>query len=67
MPISEELKMKWEAWKKLGVLSSEMECSTLFTLRSFLHIRTGAILLAILNQERDSKNIDHKTYFDTEN
>lgn len=67
MPISEELKMKWEAWKKLGVLSSEMECSTLFTLGSFLHIRTGAILLAILNQERDSHNIDHKTYFDTEN
>ncbi len=31
MPVSYELLAKWEAWKRLGVLASEMESADLFT------------------------------------
>ena len=31
MPVSYELNNRWEAWKRLGVLASEMESSTIFT------------------------------------
>ena len=31
MPVSYELQSKWEAWKRLGVLASEMESAALFT------------------------------------
>ena len=31
MPVSYELEPKWEAWKRLGVLASEMESAALFT------------------------------------
>lgn len=31
MPVSYELEAKWEAWKRLGVLASEMESAALFT------------------------------------
>ena len=30
MPVSYELQAKWEAWKRLGVLASEMESAALF-------------------------------------
>ena len=30
MPVSYELEQKWEAWKRLGVLASEMESAALF-------------------------------------
>lgn len=30
MPVSYELLAKWEAWKRLGVLASEMESAALF-------------------------------------
>ena len=36
MPINYELNNKWEAWKKLGVLASEMESAALFTVASYL-------------------------------
>ena len=36
MPVSYELKNKWEAWKRLGVLASEMESAALFTVAARL-------------------------------
>ncbi len=51
MPTSAELLNKWEAWKRLGVLASEMEASTLFTVGAVRGIRTGCVLHAVWNQE----------------
>jgi uridine phosphorylase len=49
---------KWEAWRRLGVLASEMEASTLFTVGAYRRLRTGAIFLAVWNQERYAAGLD---------
>lgn len=58
MPTSEALLEKWEAWKRLGVLASEMEASTLFTVGASLGVRTGAVFLCVWNQERANAGLD---------
>lgn len=58
MPIEGELKAKWEAWKRLGVLASEMEAATLFTVGASLGISTGAVFLSVWNQERYLLGLD---------
>lgn len=51
MPIAGELLAKWEAWKRLGVLASEMESAALFTVAASLHVRCGAVFHVLWNQE----------------
>lgn len=58
MPVSYELEAKWEAWKRLGVLASEMESSTLFTVGAALGLKTGAVFAALWNQERVKAGLD---------
>ncbi len=60
MPTSSELTQKWEAWKRLGVLASEMEASTLFSVASALGVRAGAVFHVIWNQERALKGLDNE-------
>ena len=52
MPVSYELLNKWEAWKRLGVLASEMESAALFTVANSLGVRCGSVFNVIWNQER---------------
>lgn len=52
MPVDYELLNKWEAWKKLGVLASEMESAALFTVANKLGVKAGTILSVVWNQER---------------
>ncbi|MBR2353363.1 MAG: uridine phosphorylase [Clostridia bacterium] len=58
MPIAGELLAKWEAWKRLGVLASEMEAATLFTVGAALGLATGAVFLSVWNQERFLAGMD---------
>ena len=58
MPIAAELKNKWNAWKSLGVLASEMEASTLFTVGAYLGIECGAVFTCVWNQERYAAGLD---------
>lgn len=58
MPTATALKTKWEAWRRLGVLASEMEASTLFTVGSYLGLRCGAVFLCVWNQERYLAGLD---------
>lgn len=58
MPTAGDLLEKWEAWKRLGVLASEMESGTLFTVASFLRVRCGAVFSAVWNQERANAGLD---------
>lgn len=58
MPTSAALLEKWEAWKRLGVLASEMEASTLFTVGAALGVQTGAVFHCIWNQERANAGLD---------
>lgn len=58
MPIASELLAKWEAWKRLGVLASEMEAAAIFTVCSALGAKAGAVFLAVWNQERFDAGLD---------
>lgn len=58
MPIAEELKGKWEAWKRLGVLCSEMESATQFVVADSLGVRAGAVFHVVWNQERKNAGLD---------
>ena len=51
MPVSYELTAKWEAWKRLGVLASEMEAAALFVVGAALGLRCGAVLHVVWNKE----------------
>ena len=58
MPVAGELLYKWEAWKRLGVLASEMESATLFTVCSYLGARAGSVFSVVWNQERFDAGLD---------
>ena len=58
MPIADTLLTKWEAWKRLGVLVSEMEASTIFTVAASLGLSAGAVFHVIWNQERANVGLD---------
>ena len=58
MPTCGELLAKWEAWKRLGVLASEMEAATLFTVCASLGLSSGAVFLCVWNQERFAAGLD---------
>ena len=53
MPMANELLERWEAWKRLGVLASEMEASTLFVVGAARNLHCGACFNVIWNQERE--------------
>jgi uridine phosphorylase len=60
MPVGSELIAKWEAYKKLGVLASEMESSTVFVVGKVRHARTGAMFHVLANQEREAAGLENK-------
>ena len=66
MPVSYELEAKWEAWKRLGVLASEMESAALFTVAAALGVRCGSAFHVIWNQEREKAGLDQKESEDVE-
>lgn len=65
-PVSYELLNKWEAWKRLGCLASEMESAALFVVASCLKVKVGSVFLAVANQEREKNNLENPVVHDTE-
>ena len=66
MPVSYELQNKWEAWKRLGCLASEMENAAIFIVGSFRRVRVGSVLLALANQEREKAGLENIPCYDTD-
>ena len=66
MPVSYELLNKWEAWKRLHVLASEMESAALFVCAASLDVRCGSCFHVIWNQEREAAGLDQKESHDVE-
>lgn len=60
LPNSVELQNKWEAWKKLGTLASEMESSALFIVAAYRKVRCGSVFTTVWNQERAKAGFDSK-------
>lgn len=65
-PVGYELLNKWEAWKQLGCLASEMESAALFVAASSLKVRAGACMLVVANQERENLGLENPVVHDTE-
>ena len=65
-PVSYELQQKWESWKRLGVLASEMESAALFVVASSLGVRCGSCFHVIWNQEREKAGLDQDMSIDTD-
>ena len=65
-PVSYELMNKWEAWKRLGCLASEMESAALFVVASYLHVRVGSCFLVVANQEREKLGLKNPVVHDTD-
>ena len=53
MAAADELKFKWNAWKKGGCLASEMESSALFIVGALRRMKAGACFHTVWNQESD--------------
>ncbi len=66
MPVGYELLAKWDAWKKLGVLASEMESAALYVVAAHLGVRAGTVLLAMANQEREALGLDNPVVHETD-
>ena len=66
MPVNYELLNKWEAWKKMGTLASEMESAALFIVGSFLKVKVGSVFLTVANQEREKLNLENPVVHDTD-
>ncbi len=66
MPVSYDLLNKWEAWKRLGTLASEMESAALYVVASRLKARCGSDFLVVGNQERNALGMDNPITHDTE-
>lgn len=65
MPVCCELEEKWQAWKRLGVLASEMESAALFTVAAARGVRCGSVFHVVWNQEREAAGLDQKESHDT--
>ena len=66
MPVSYELLNKWEAWKRMGCLASEMESAALFIVAGALHVRAGSVFLVVANQEREKLGLENPVVHDTD-
>lgn len=66
MPVADFLVSQWKAWKRLGVLASEMESAALFTVGACRRVQVGTILLVMANQEREKAGLDNPVVYDTE-
>ena len=64
-PVYYELQQKWESWKRLGVLASEMESAALFVAAAALGCRCGSCFHVVWNQEREAAGLDQKMSEDT--
>ena len=64
MPVGYELINKWEAWKMMGCLASEME--SMFICASKLRARAGSCFLVVANQEREKLGLANPVVRDTD-
>lgn len=65
-PAGYELMNKWEAWKRMGCLASEMESAALFIVADYLRVRAGACFLVVANQEREKLGLENPVVHDTD-
>jgi uridine phosphorylase len=63
-PIHKQLQDRWQTWIRGGCLASEMETAALFIVAASKGLRSGCVLNAIWNQERDAAGLDNTAEYD---
>ena len=66
MPVNYELNNKWNAWKRLGVLASEMESAAMFVVSAKLGTRCGSLFYTVANQERLALGLNNPQFHNTD-
>jgi len=66
LPNHVELLTKWDAWKRMHTLASEMESAALFIVGQYLQVRVGSCFLVVANQEREKLGMPNKQAHDTD-
>jgi uridine phosphorylase len=66
MPVGPELLYKWDAWKAMGCVASEMESAALFIVGAYRRVRVGSCFLCVANQEREKEGLTNKQEHDTD-
>ena len=54
-PSAYYIKPKWEAYKKLGAIATEMEAATLFVASASLNVRSGAVMVCATDYKKVNK------------
>ncbi|MBR4939428.1 MAG: uridine phosphorylase [Kiritimatiellae bacterium] len=65
MPAYRELDYKWDAWKRAGVLASEMESAALFICAAARRVRCGSVFTVVWNQEREAAGLHDQSCHDS--
>lgn len=65
MPAFRELDYKWDAWKRAGVLASEMESAALFVCAAARKLRCGSVFTVVWNQEREALGLHDESCHDS--
>ena len=55
--VSEDIKTRWESYLRCGCLTSEMECSAVFSVGIVRGVRCGGVLTALWNAERSKRDL----------
>jgi uridine phosphorylase len=66
LPNHEDLLNKWDAWKRMNTVASEMESAALFIVGQYLNVRVGSCFLVCANQERAKAGLDNPQCHDTD-
>ena len=66
MPVSYELTQKWEAWKRLGCLASEIESAALLVVASYVDVRIRYVFLVLASEEREKLQLENPVAHDTQ-
>lgn len=66
LPAAKRLIERWEEWKAMGCLCSEMESSVLFIVSALRRARAGSCFLVVANQEREALGFDNPVVHDTD-
>lgn len=64
-PVSENIKSRWDSYVRCGCLTSEMECSAIFSVGIARGARCGAILTALWNVERSKQGLEDNITYDS--
>ena len=67
MPVEDELRSKWKAWKRAGAIGSEMESDTLYLVAGIRRMKAATVLLLCRNREREAATGLTDTCWDTAN